>query len=172
MSWRATAAVKEIRTGITRSEKFLLLILADYHNAETGQCDPTLKRLGEDALMTTRAAQIVIKSLEEKGFIRVEKRWHESGRNDSNQYWLTFIEGGMGETISPREGDPPIRERVIPRSGRGRSPDHPVGEAPIALTVTRTAKRTATGTASRARAKTQGGLPGLLRQMALRGDTL
>lgn len=170
MSWRATAAVKEITEGLTRSEKFLLLILADYHNAETGQCDPTLKRLGRDALMTERAAQIVIKSLEEKGFIQVETRWKPDGGYDSNQYWLTFADQGGGEMISPGGGDPSFTRVVIPASPPSRSHDHQGGEAPIARTVIEPQIKPKGKPQRRASAKSSS-LPGLLRQLALRGDT-
>lgn len=155
MSWRATAAVKDMREGLNRSEKFLLLILADYHNAETGQCDPSLTRLGHDALMSTRAAQIVLKSLEAKRFIRIIPRTDITGRTDSNQYDLICLtrdlnREGEGAVSSPSpqaigeakedelaagEGDPPIRGRVIVGSGGGRSPDQGEGDPPIARTV-------------------------------------
>lgn len=138
MSWRATAAVKAMCEGLTRTEKFVLLTLADYHNDETGQCDPSIGRLAREVLSTDRATQLVLGQLAVKNFIRIERRRAADGRQTSNQYWLICLGdmGGEGEMISPPngggEGDRPIRGRVIARSGEG---DRPItGEGDRAIT--------------------------------------
>lgn len=92
MSWHATSAVKRLHENLTRSEKFLLLILADYHNDETEQCDPSLETLARDALMSRRHVIRTVQRLAEKGFLAIERRRDES-RQDSNQYNLLCVQG-------------------------------------------------------------------------------
>lgn len=94
MSWRATAFIKTIRENLTRSEKLVLLILADYHNDETGQCDPSLQRLATDCLSSKRNIIRILQSLERKGFLAICERFAER-QNTSNQYDLS-----LGDIVS------------------------------------------------------------------------
>ena len=104
MSWRATSAVKALRANLTRSEKFLLLILADYHNDETDQCNPSVERLGYDALMSRRQTVRLLESLDRKGFIATESRRNEAGQQNSNQYNLLCL-GGDTMTLPQAQSD-------------------------------------------------------------------
>ena len=88
MSWRASAYVKGLRTGITRGEKLLLLCLADYYDDERRMAWPTVMTLAGDALMSERQARQCIGALERKGLLSVERT---PGR--SNAYGLPCLAG-------------------------------------------------------------------------------
>jgi len=94
VSWQATSLVKGMRENLTRTEKFLLLILADYHNDETGQCDPSLERLAADTLTSRRQVVNALQSLAKKGFISIERR-REDGKQGSNQYHLPCLQSAI-----------------------------------------------------------------------------
>ena len=83
-----------MRDNLTRTEKFLLLILADYHNDETGQCDPSLERLAADTLTSRRQVVNALQSLARKEFIIIERR-REDGKQGSNQYHLPCLQSAM-----------------------------------------------------------------------------
>lgn len=73
MSWQATAHVAEITENITRSEKLLLLCLANRHNIDTGRIFPSIERLARESLMSTRTCIRCLHGLEAKGFIQVKR---------------------------------------------------------------------------------------------------
>jgi hypothetical protein len=136
LSWKATAKVKDLSANLTRSEKLLLLILADYHNDKTEQCDPKVQVLAEDALMGTRRVQQILTSLELKGFIRIEGR--EGGRRRSAQYWLTCLRE-KGEIIAP-QGRSPLRPTPESPFAPGAKSPTPKGEIPHAPSMEGTEK--------------------------------
>ena len=100
MSWHATSSIKRLRENLTRSEKFLLLILADYHNDETGRCDPAVKTLAIDALMSERHAMRTLKELARKGFVHIIRR-RDDDVQGTNQYNLLCL----GDAMSPPQPD-------------------------------------------------------------------
>lgn len=92
MSWQASGFVKSITTSetgfaITRGEKLVLLLLADYTNPENGIAWPSIDTLAEEGLYERRQILRIIDSLEEKGFIEVE---HSEGRK-TNKYRIIGI---------------------------------------------------------------------------------
>lgn len=115
MSWRATADIKSLTEGVTRSEKLVLLILADYHNEKTGQCNPPVRDIATDALMTMRRVQQILTamSVPSRNLIAIVGR--EGGRTTA-QYWLTCI-GYTPEKYSPPDFAPPPK----PASPQGRN---------------------------------------------------
>lgn len=85
MSRRATAWAKQVTvspTGatITRSEKLLLLCIADYHNPSYGFAWPSLGRLATESMLSERQTRNLLRSLETKGFIATEHRIGETSR--------------------------------------------------------------------------------------------
>ena len=85
MSWHATAWAKQTNvspTGarITRSEKLLLLCLADYHNPAHGYAWPSVERLAAEAMLSERQARNLLRSLEAKGLVTTERRVGETSR--------------------------------------------------------------------------------------------
>ena len=71
MSWRASGYVKRLRLNLTRSEKFLLLCLADYYDEERACAWPSVATLAADALMSERQARSCIGRLEASGYLHV-----------------------------------------------------------------------------------------------------
>ena len=76
MSWQATAYVKTLVTApngepITRSEKLLLFVLADSHNAGRRVAWPSVTTMAFDCLMSERQIQYILRSVEPKGIIEI-----------------------------------------------------------------------------------------------------
>lgn len=147
MSWKATAAVKEICEGITRSEKMLLLILAECHNAETGRCTPSVRYLAKYCLMSERQAVRLLASLETRGFISTEQRFGRDGRQTSNAYTLPCIRGdtmsgGRVKSDVTQEGELAVSPE--PEEGTGRRnhsvPSERATEPPPIVRFYRTSK--------------------------------
>ena len=90
MSFIATASVWKMTENITSSEKFVLLVLANRVNQETGQCFPSLNTIARETCLTQRGVQKIIKSLEQKNLITVERSKQANGKNAPNQYALNF----------------------------------------------------------------------------------
>lgn len=95
MSWKATGYVKEL-TGMSRSEKLLLMILSDYYQEEEHCAWPSISRLARETLLKERHVYKLIASLEAKGFLKVT---HQQGGRTTNRY--TF----PGYTPVPKTGD-------------------------------------------------------------------
>lgn len=69
MSWKATGYVKELRQGLSVTDKFVLLILAEYHQTDSGSAWPSITTLATDCLMTPRAIQQILRRLQDNHFI-------------------------------------------------------------------------------------------------------
>src|SRR5689334_16098734 len=87
-SWEATRWAKKIIVCpngelITRTEKLLLQIIADYHG-DNG-CTATVATLAGDALLSRRQAHRLLASLERKRVLRVQK-----ARGLSSRYFLNL----------------------------------------------------------------------------------
>ena len=84
--------------------KMILIVLADHHNGETGQCNPSVKRICEMAGVVQRTVENHIETLEHAGLVIVEKRYRDDGSRTSNQYRLS-LDGGFnspgGEPTPP-----------------------------------------------------------------------
>ena len=98
MSWKAAGIVKDINEGISASEKLLLLILADYYNDSTGQCNPAQRTLAKQCLMSPRTLIRALQHLESTGFIKVV-RGHGL-THDFNQYDMLCIRQSANLTLS------------------------------------------------------------------------
>jgi helix-turn-helix protein len=97
MSWTATAYVKPLRfapngTALTRSEKFLLFILADYHNEEQHAAWPSGATLARDALMTLRHVRSLLAGLKASGILCTSQRLTAKGDFDTTVYHFHAID--------------------------------------------------------------------------------
>ena len=112
MSWQASGFVKSLTvssTGeaITRGEKLVLLLLADYTDPETGIAWPSMETLAEEGLYDRRQILRIIDSLQKKNFVTVER---SEGRK-TNRYKIVGIvtkcpgSKKSNSDISPPNGD-------------------------------------------------------------------
>jgi pyocin large subunit-like protein len=94
MSW----AIKV--KGLPIATKAVLMLLADCHNGETGQCNPSMRHLMELTGLKERALQIHLKTLEEASLINREYVFHGRGKGCSvDQYNLKI--GILGAVEKP-----------------------------------------------------------------------
>lgn len=83
MSWKMSGRVKEIRSGmnsqpITRTDKLVLLILADYYNEKTKTSWPSLDTLAEECLCSKVSLWRSLSRLEKIGLLESKVgRWKE-----------------------------------------------------------------------------------------------
>ena len=116
MSWQATAYVSGLITcpngeTITRSEKFLALLLANRHNPDHDTAWPSIALLAKEALMNDRTIQRLLKSLEYKGVISREYRFKGPSEYDTTIYRFPGLPPhGGGGNLSPGRMSSPGRE--------------------------------------------------------------
>jgi len=77
--------------GLTPSEKCLALLLANRHNDDRGYAWPSIPRLAEEAGLTDRGTQRILRRLEAKGAIATEE--NKGGRGHTNQYTFPMLKG-------------------------------------------------------------------------------
>ena len=80
------------QTGIKPAAKIILYWLADHHNGETGQCNPSINRLAKCCEMSRRSVENNLQSLQEAGLIKIINRFREQGGKTSNIYTLCMVE--------------------------------------------------------------------------------
>ena len=97
MSWKASGYVKELRDGLSVTDKFVLLILAEYHSTEEKASWPSVTTLAADCLMTVRGVQQILGRLEVGGFI---VRTKGCGRGNVSGYEIVGVDV-KGEPDSP-----------------------------------------------------------------------
>jgi hypothetical protein len=78
MSWKMSGRVKDIMCGargeeISGTQKFILLVLADYFNDEEGYAWPSVATLANKCLCSERTVQDSLRHLEHVGLISIEK---------------------------------------------------------------------------------------------------
>lgn len=131
MSFRAVSMAMAICEGITCPEKLLLLALAERHNKDTDRCDPSVRLLMRDCIMSERTVRKLLASLETKGLIAVDHRFAQNGRQRTNSYRLIFVQ----HTPPPdapmgAPGDPPGVHQETPYEGDPDAPLEPREEEP------------------------------------------
>jgi hypothetical protein len=72
-------------TGISSTEKIVLLCLADHHNGSTGRCDPAISGLINRTSLTDRTIQRALRVLARLGLIKITSR---EGRSSAYQLQL------------------------------------------------------------------------------------
>lgn len=78
-------------------EKFVLLMLANRTNHDTGRCDPSHRRIAEDCGMSPATVKRAIKELVAGGYLSVENRV-KNGEKQPNQYKLHLDRAGSHST--------------------------------------------------------------------------
>jgi hypothetical protein len=119
VSWKATAHVKELTHApdgkrLTRSEKFLMLIIADYYNDEYGCAWPSVKRQAEDALMSERQVQRLHTSLKNKKALHITPR---TGKPSLYRFPGLMKPAEIKKEDTPQEPRSPDEETGEPQGG-------------------------------------------------------
>lgn len=78
------------QNGLKPAAKIVLYWIADHHNGETGQCNPSIKRLAECCEMSRRSVENHIAALVDAGMVKVKNAYRENGGKTSNSYTLCF----------------------------------------------------------------------------------
>lgn len=95
---------------ITRSEKLLLLVLADYHEERSNEAWPSVKALAEDTMLSPQRVKELRQSLVSKGVIETRATFQEDGRNGPNHYSFSQLATRREVAPSSREPVPPLVE--------------------------------------------------------------
>ena len=74
--------------GLKPAAKIVLIQLADFHNKETGQCNPSAQRLANECEMGRATLFRHMTTLEECGLVTRHARGDGDGGRGSNQYEL------------------------------------------------------------------------------------
>ncbi|WHZ27611.1 MAG: hypothetical protein OJF51_002408 [Nitrospira sp.] len=103
MSWAATSYVKKLRVApngeaITKGEKLVLFVLADYHHEEKGHVWASLSHLAEESLHSRRGVILTLQALRDKGVLSI---YRPSG-SKTNHYRFTEL-----DTLGNRTNEAP-----------------------------------------------------------------
>lgn len=109
VSWKASAYVKELIRApngdrITRSEKLLLLVIADSYNDDESGARPSIHTLAEQTLLSARRVRELQRSSERKGVLSIASRQRSDGGSMQNFYSLPGLRNSQGEAANPRRG--------------------------------------------------------------------
>jgi hypothetical protein len=129
---------------ISASEFRVLFHLCDCHNPSKG-CFPSQEYLRAHAAVSNGTVNNALKSLEEKGFLKRQKRFdHQSKRQLSTHYILGF-EIETAQEPTPKIGDGADSKKwPIPSPKNGRSRLQQIGDEPVKEPVKKNARANAT----------------------------
>ena len=106
MSHYMTAlAMKQV--GLKPATKIVLYWLAEHHNGQTGQCNPSHKRLAKLCEMTDRSVRSHIEFLIKGGFLTKHEDHRNNGSQTSNGYTLHLV-----DTDTARKNIPTPEENI------------------------------------------------------------
>lgn len=103
----AFAAIRT--TELKPTAKLVLLDLSNRHNQETGRCDPSVKTISEDLMISERAVRDALRELEARDLIETVHRKARTGRgqkNRTNRYRLKTgakSAGGMRQNLPTKQ---------------------------------------------------------------------
>ncbi|AEI96332.1 helix-turn-helix domain-containing protein [Roseobacter litoralis] len=92
--------------GLKPAAKIVLIQLADFHNKETGHCNPSAQRLADECEMGRATLFRHMTTLEECGLVTRHARGDGDGGRGSNQYEL-HVDITLGPSARPKGGDGP-----------------------------------------------------------------
>jgi len=87
--------------GLKPAAKIVLIQLADFHNKETGQCNPSAQRLADECEMGRATLFRHMTTLEEYGLVTRHARGDGKGGRESNQYEL-HLDITLGPSARPK----------------------------------------------------------------------
>jgi len=89
--------------GLKPAAKIVLIQLADFHNKESGQCNPSAKRLADECEMGRATLFRHMTTLEECGLVTRHARGDGDGGRGANQYEL-HLDITLGPSSRPKGG--------------------------------------------------------------------
>jgi hypothetical protein len=89
--------------GLKPAAKIVLIQLADFHNKETGQCNPSAQRLADECEMGRATLFRHMTTLEQSGLVTRHARGDGDGGRGSNQYEL-HLDITLGPSSRPKGG--------------------------------------------------------------------
>lgn len=108
MSHIAIAWVRKYTGRLSSSARYVHRVLCDFHNARTGQCNPSIETLAEATGLDRKTVMRALKELEEHGAISVER----GGFGRSNRYTLLAFERWLADKRTERQAT-----AVVPETG-------------------------------------------------------
>ena len=114
--------------GLKPSAKIVLIQLADFHNKETGQCNPSAQRLADECEMGRSTVFRHMTELEESGLLTRVNRGDGKGGRSSSQYNL-HLDIVLGSSSRHNEKSQIGTGGVVPKIG-GKSPTCGTGVVP------------------------------------------
>lgn len=101
-----------VRQKLPCTQKIVLMMLAERHNQDSGQCNPSHDRLADDCGLTRRSVMDQVAKLAEAGYIRIR---HRAANNVKlpNQYVLVFSFGVQAEVKDCAEVANVIHHTVV-----------------------------------------------------------
>lgn len=126
MSWKGTAFVRDLHEGITSTEKFVLMMLGEYHRTDGKNEWRSVETLTHDCMMTVRAMKRILARLEKKDFVR---RYGGGGRGHIASYQIVGLDvqkGGRKTVVSETTVSQTVAETVateVRNSGSARQPN-------------------------------------------------
>lgn len=116
-----------VRQRLPSTQKLVLLMLAERHNKDSGQCNPSLELLAEDCGLSRRSVIDQIAKLQTAGYLTVRHRANEGLRLPS-QYVL-HMGFGVPERIQTENFDPYLLPpKVVNNVHSGSEPAAPSSE--------------------------------------------
>jgi DNA-binding transcriptional MocR family regulator len=102
MSGRALIWAANVK-GLKPAAKIVLIQLADFHNKETGQCNPSAQRLADECEMGRATLFRHMTTLEKSGLVTRHARGDGDGGRGSNEYEL-HLDITLGPSARPKGG--------------------------------------------------------------------
>lgn len=102
--------------GLKPAAKIVLIQLADFHNKETGQCNPSAQRLADECEMDRATAFRHLTVLEERGLVTRQSRGDGNGGRGSNQYDL-HLDVVLGPSSKHKEKSQNATGGVVAKTG-------------------------------------------------------
>ena len=114
--------------GLKPAAKIVLIQLADFHNKETGQCNPSAQRLADECEMARATLFRHMATLEECGLVTRHARGDGDGGRGANQYEL-HLDITLGPSARPKGGGSGP-DRVVSQNETGGNVSKKRGKSP------------------------------------------
>lgn len=109
MAWAKATTHAPDGSRLTPAAKLVLLVIADYINAESGTAWASMPRIARESQLSERWARKTIAQLEELGLLLVERRRQDDGQNLTNVYRLPAMQPTAALTTHTPAHDGPVK---------------------------------------------------------------